>query len=66
MRRKNKILAIIIIIILVLLLSGGAFAYIYLRTDLVKNPQEMFYRYFGMNKDILEATRNGRTFRILQ
>lgn len=45
MRGRKKVIIIIITIIILLLLAGGTFAFLFLKTDLFKSPQQMFYKY---------------------
>lgn len=47
--KNKKIILILIIVLIVLLLAGGAFAYIYLQTDLLKTGQQTFYKYASKN-----------------
>ena len=45
MKKGNRILVILIIIII--LIAGGAFAYAYFATDLLKNDEELFFTYLS-------------------
>lgn len=48
MNKSKKIAITLIIIFLVLLIGiGGAFAYVYLATDLLKSDQELFFKYLS-------------------
>lgn len=51
MRGKKQVIIIIITIIILLLLAGGTFAFLFLKTDLFKSPQQMFYKYALQNID---------------
>lgn len=51
MRGRKKVIIIIITIIILLLLAGGTFAFLFLKTDLFKSPQQMFYKYALQNID---------------
>ena len=46
MKKKKTLLIVIIILIVLLVLAGGAFAYIYFGTDLLKTDKELFAKYF--------------------
>lgn len=56
MKKQNGKVAIAIIatIIILLLAAGGAGAYIYFKTDLLKSPKELFSKYSDEGMDILE------------
>lgn len=57
MRRSgNKILVIVLIVIAVLAVSGGAFAYVYLGTDILRSGQELFAKYLTQNVDEISKT----------
>lgn len=45
MKKGNRILVVLIIIII--LIAGGAFAYAYFATDLLKNDEELFFTYLS-------------------
>lgn len=47
MKRGKKILVVIMIILILLLLAGGAFAYVYMATDILKTDKELFFKYFA-------------------
>lgn len=47
MKKGNKILVVLIVIIILLLIVGGAFAYAYLATDLLKTDAELFFKYLS-------------------
>ena len=47
MKKRNKILVVLIVLIIILLMAGGAFAYAYLATDLLKNDAELFFKYLS-------------------
>lgn len=47
MKKRNKILVVLIVIIILLLIAGGAFAYAYLETDLLKTDAELFNKYLS-------------------
>ena len=44
--KKKGILITIIVILVLLILAGGAFAYVYFATDLLKTDKELFAKYF--------------------
>lgn len=44
--KKKTLLIVIIVLIILLILAGGAFAYIYYGTDLLKSDKELFAKYF--------------------
>lgn len=47
MRNSKKIIIPIIIILVLILIAGGALAYVYMETDLLKSNKEMFFKYFA-------------------
>lgn len=47
MRGAKKIIVPILIILILLLIAGGAFAYVYIATDILKTDKEMFFKYFS-------------------
>ena len=47
MKKGNKILVVLIVIIILLSIAGGAFAYAYLATDLLKTDAELFNKYLS-------------------
>lgn len=49
--RNKKILIIPIILIILLLLGTGIFAFVYLKTDMFKNPKQLFFKYAGKSFD---------------
>lgn len=51
MKKKKTLLIVIIILIVLLVLAGGAFAYIYFGTDLLKTDKELFAKYFTQMGD---------------
>lgn len=52
MKKTNKTLIILFIICLIILISaGGAIAYAYLATDLLKSNQELFFKYLAQVVD---------------
>lgn len=44
--KKKGVLITIIVILILLVLAGGAFAYVYFATDLLKTDKELFAKYF--------------------
>lgn len=56
MKKKKTLLAVIIVLI-ILLIAGGAFAYVYFGTDLLKSEKELFQKYVAQLGD----TENGFT-----
>ena len=50
--KKMIILVIILFILLIMLTTGGVFAYLYLKTDLLKSNQTLFEKYLGQNISI--------------
>ena len=52
MKKSNKGLIIACIVCFIILLcAGGAFAYIYVATDLLKSNQELFFQYLSQVMD---------------
>lgn len=47
MRKKKSGLIVIIVLLLVVLIAGGAFAYVYMATDLLRTDKELFLKYFS-------------------
>lgn len=47
MRNSKKIIIPILVILILLLIAGGAFAYVYMATDLLKTDKEVFFKYFS-------------------
>ena len=47
MKKGNKIVVAIIVILIILMLAGGAFAYLYVATDVFKSDRDMFFAYWG-------------------
>lgn len=47
MKKGKKVLVIIIVILMLLLIAGGAFAYTYFATDLLRTDKELFFKYFS-------------------
>lgn len=47
MRKKKSGLIAILVILVLILLAGGAFAYVYLQTDLLRTDKELFLKYFS-------------------
>ena len=47
MRKKKSGLIVIIVVLLLILLAGGAFAYAYFATDLLRTDKELFLKYFS-------------------
>lgn len=47
MKKKRGLIIILIVILLIILLAGGAFAYIYMATDILRTDKEMFLKYFS-------------------
>lgn len=45
--KKKSGLIVIIVILMLILLAGGAFAYVYFSTDLLRTDKEMFLKYFS-------------------
>ena len=45
MKSKKKI--VVIIVTIILLITGATFAYLYFYTDMLKTPEELFYKYVG-------------------
>lgn len=46
MKSSKKIIVAIIIVLILLLMVGGAFAYVYVATDILKTDKELFFTYF--------------------
>ncbi len=57
MKNKKKILLIIIPIIIVLIIAV-IIAVLYFTTDLFKSNEELFWKYFAQNKDVLNIIEN--------
>ena len=51
MKKKKTLLAVIIVLI-ILLIAGGAFAYVYFGTDLLKSEKELFQKYMAQLGDV--------------
>ena len=52
MKKTNKVLIIILITFLIILIcGGGAIAYVYFATDLLKSNQELFFKYLSQVVD---------------
>ena len=47
MNKGKRIVVAILIILILLLLAGGAFAYVYIATDLLRTDKEMFFKSFA-------------------
>lgn len=47
MRNSNKIVVFIIVLLILILISGGVFAYIYFKTDILKTDKQLFFKYFS-------------------
>lgn len=47
MKSGKKIVVAILIVLILILIAGGAFAYVYMATDLLKTDEELFYKYFA-------------------
>lgn len=54
----SKVLVIVLIVIALLAIAGGAFAYVYLCTDMLKSEQELFAKYLTQNFEELTQTIN--------
>lgn len=54
MRRGNKKIVTIVIILVVLLIAVGVGAVLYLKTDLLKSDQELFFKYLAQNLDVVD------------
>lgn len=52
MKKSKKVLIIILIILLVLLTIGGIFAYLYIKTDMFKTNEQLFWKYMSKNTEI--------------
>lgn len=57
MKNKKKVLLIIIPIIIVLIIAV-IIAVLYFTTDLFKSNEELFWKYFAQNKDVLNIIEN--------
>ena len=50
---KSKIwLIVLIVVIAVLLIGGGVFAYLFLKTDMFKSNEELFWKYMSQNTEM--------------
>lgn len=47
MKSGKKILVVIMVMLMLLLIAGGAFAYVYMATDILKTDGELFFKYFA-------------------
>ena len=64
--KSKKIVAVILIVLMLLLIAGGAFAYLYIATDIFKTNREMFFKYFSqitaedgfIEKEIIDFEEN--------
>lgn len=57
MKSKKKILLIIIPIVIVLIIAA-IIAVLYFTTDVFKSNQELFWKYFAQNQDMLDVIKN--------
>lgn len=55
MRRGNKKIVTIVIILVVLIAAVVAGAILYLKTDLFKSNQELFFKYLAQNMDVIDT-----------
>ena len=60
--KNKKILIIVIIIIMVLAIAGATLGFILISTDALKNPKDMFNKYFAQNFIALEMLKNSTTY----
>lgn len=52
MKKSNKVLIMVLIICFIIFICvGGAFAYVYLATDILKSNQELFFKYISQIVD---------------
>lgn len=54
MRRGNKKIVITVIILAIILITLGVGAVLYLKTDLLKSDQELFFKYLAQNVEVVE------------
>lgn len=47
MRSSKKIIVVIMILLILLLMVGGAFAYVYIATDILKTDKQLFFTYLS-------------------
>lgn len=47
MKKKSGLIIILVAILIIILLAGGAFAYVYMATDLLRTDKELFLKYFS-------------------
>ena len=47
MKSSNKVLILIMTLLIMLLITGGAFAYVYFATDILKTDKQLFFEYFS-------------------
>lgn len=59
--RSNKKLGIVISIVLALAVAGSVIAYLYFMTDTFKSKQELFFKYFSQNIDVLKEMTDSKT-----
>ena len=64
--KKNKILVITIIVFLILAITGGAFAYLYVKTDIFKSGKELFGKYFSQEIDRIQKMTDFETISVYQ
>ena len=54
----NKVLVIILIIVAILAIAGGAFAYVFFATDMLKSEQTLFAKYLTQNiEELTQITK---------
>jgi len=58
MKYKKNLVVLIISIIIIILIVGGISAYLILKTDIFKSPQESFLKYFMQNKELMNIIEN--------
>lgn len=49
--KNKKAMIITLVILLIVLIAGGVFAYIYLKTDLLKTDKQLFYQYLAKSME---------------
>lgn len=62
MKSKKILIIIIMLIIVVFAVVAAIFGYLYMTTDLLKNNQDLFSKYFNQNIEILEIMKESDTY----
>lgn len=55
---KNVIKILIIVFSIILIMGGGAFAYLYFATDVLKTDRQLFYKYISQNVEAIDGFKD--------